>query len=209
MANSEVSICNLALATLGADSIRDFSEDNKRARMCKNFYDATRDYLLAKFDWPFSRSFKNLNQLDLTGEDTPDGEYGYQLPIDCQTPRDVHPMGSSTPWRIVGQRLYTTLTAVGLYYTKTETNPAIFSNPFVNLLALGVAVRMCAPITQDKALAKVLFEQYQVEMGEVWESEANVGNEYRMFDENPENDSFVTGEALGNPPYTDTGIPNE
>ena len=197
MAHSEVSICNLALGSLGSAPIRSFYEDNKRSRMCKTFYDATRDYLLAKFDWPFSRGFKNLNQLSLEDEDTPEGEVAFQLPSDCQTPRDVHPRGSSTPWRVAGQRLYTTMSSVGLYYTKTEANTAVYSNTFANLLALGISVRLCIPLVQDKDLAKSLYSQYINEMKECWESDANIGNDYRMFDENPENDSFVTGEPLG------------
>ena len=55
---SKIGICNLALAHLGADSIRSFEETNKRARMADVFFDQVRDYLLSKFDWPFFRMRK-------------------------------------------------------------------------------------------------------------------------------------------------------
>ena len=197
MPYSEIDICNIALSEFGADAIRSFGEDNKRARMCKNFYDVTRDYLYAVFDWPFARKFKNLNELDLSAEDVPDGEHGFALPSDCLVARDVHPPGSSTAWRISGTILYTPLSAVGLYYTRTETNSAIFSLAFINALASALAVRLCLPISQDKAAAKVLYAQFKQELRDCQEADANIGNDYRMFDEDPDNDSFVTGETLG------------
>lgn len=193
MATSEIGICNVALAALGADAIRSFNEKNKRSRMCKNFYDVTRDYLLARFDWPFARAFKNLKELDLSTEDVPEGEHAFQLPIDCKTPRDVHPPGSATAWRISGNRLFTHKSSIGLYYTKKEVNPSLYSDTFSNMLAEGLAVRLCTPITQDKELAKTLFAQFRGELRDAEESDANIGNDYRTFDEDPENDSFVTG----------------
>lgn len=203
MAGSEVDICNQALALLGADEIRSFEESNKRSRMCKKFYDFNRDYLLSRFDWPFARDFETLQELDVSTEDVPEGEKAFQLPSDCRTPRDVHPPGSSTVWRIVGDRLFTTLSSVGLYYTKQETNFAVFSDTFASVLALKIAVSMCGSLTQDKELAKTLYGQYLQELREAQESDANIGNDYRTYDENPENDSFVTGEAIGNNSYSE------
>ena len=197
MAYSEIAISNMALAMLGADSIRSFDEKNKRSRMCKRFYDSTRDYMLSKFDWPFARAFKNLKQLDLSDEDVPINEKAFQLPPDCRTPRDVHPPGSSTNWRIVSNRLYTELDSIGLYYTKKEVNSSLFSDTFINALASGLAVRLCVPITQDKALVKTIYQVHRQDLLDAQESDANIGNDYRTFDEDPENDSFVTGEALG------------
>lgn len=193
MAYSKVEIANLALATLGADAIRTFDEKNKRARMCDNFFESTRDYLLAKFDWPFARRFKKLNEVELPeGKILPAGMKVYQLPEDCRTPRDVHPPGSKDPWRIAEDKLYTnTGREVYLYYTGQEINEALFSDTFANLLALGMAVRMAPAITQDKNLSKILYEQYQLEQRESWESDANIGEDYRAYDEDPNNDTFV------------------
>ena len=193
MSYSKVAIANLALATLGADAIRSFDEKNKRARMCSNFFDSTRDYLLAKFDWPFARGFKKLNEVELPDDEiAPEGMKVYQLPNECRTPRDVHPPGSKDPWSIAGDKLYTNIGRdVYLYYTIQEVNTALFSDTFVSLLALGMAVRMAPAITQDKNLSKNLYEQYRTEQLESWESDANIGEDYRMHDEDPNNDTFV------------------
>ena len=64
MIYSKIGICNLALAAIGEDSIRDFADGNKRARMCDVFYETTRDYLLGQFDWAFARRQQALQQLN-------------------------------------------------------------------------------------------------------------------------------------------------
>lgn len=195
MPYSEVQICNIALASVGAESILSLTEENKRARMCANFFDITRDYLLSKFDWPFARAYKELNALDPGSleVDVPINVNVYQLPSDCKTPRDIDPPGSRDPWYVAKNRLYTSKTGdIFLRYTCLITDPAEFSDTFSNLLSMGLAVRLAPPLTQDKSLTKALYEQYTREQFESWESDANIGNDYRSHDEDPNNDTFVS-----------------
>lgn len=199
MAVSKIEICNIALGMLGADSIRSFDERNKRARMADVFFDFTRDYLLSKFDWPFAKKYIKLQPLDDTQvvtDDIPEGVYRYALPNDCHTPRDLEPKGSKDRWYVMGRAVYCEVDPdsndeVYLYYTSVTLDTAKYPSVFNNLLALGLAVKMCPSITQDKALTSALQDQFIVEQQNAWESEANVGNEYREFDEDPNNDSFV------------------
>jgi len=191
MAYSKIQICNLALASLGEDFIRSLDEGNKRAKMCDIFYDITRDYLLTKFDWPFARRVVKLQAVDTEGLTIPSGQFVFQLPNDCKTPRDIHPPGSRTWWEIRKDQLYAKVPVVYLYYTAKEIATGYFSDTFSNLLALGLAVRLAPVITQDEVLTKALFQQYKDTTMEVWESEANIGNDYRAYDEDPDNDTFV------------------
>lgn len=192
MSLSKIAICNLALAALGADSIRSFDEKNKRARMADVFFEPARDYLLSRFDWPFARKFIKLNQLTDETEAAPDGYYVYQLPADCETPRDLWPRGSKDWWEVNGQHLLCKKSEeVYIYYTCTELNPTIFSSTFAMLLATYLAVRMSPAVTQDKRVTDSLYSQYQNELRDCWESDANIGNDYRTYDEDPNNDSFV------------------
>ena len=197
-ANSKIEICNVALALLGEDSIRAFDEKNKRARMADVFFDFTRDYLLAKFDWPFARRFKKLQPLAVQQlkMEVPAGKFAYELPADCHTPRDIHPPGSKDKWHVMGWQLYCDIDPksdrdVYLYYTCAALDPRFYSHTFNNLVALGLAVKMCPAITQDKALAGALMEQFAAEQINAWESEANIGEDYRAHDEDPNNDTFV------------------
>ena len=198
MANSKVSICNITLALLGADAIRSFDENNKRARMSDVFYESSRDYLLSKFDWPFAKKFVQLQEVVPSGYSAPEGLCIYQLPGDCKTPRDIHPKGSRQDWEVFGDKIYTTLTeGVWLYYTAKGENLSVnlFTEAFVQLLSLHMAVKMVMPITQDKALATEIKKQYADEQREAWESDANIGESYREYDEDPDNDSFVNPEV--------------
>jgi len=198
MSASKIEICNIALAMLGADSIRSFDEKNKRARMADVFFDFTRDYLLAKFDWPFARKLAKIQPLDVASNKltVPAGWYPYQLPNDCHTPRDLHPYGTDRKWHIMNDVLYCEVSPdvdedLLLYYTSKNIDVSKYSFTFNNLLSLGLAVKMCPAITQDKALTNALTEQFAVEQINAWESEANIGEDYRTHDEDPNNDSFV------------------
>jgi len=192
---SKVNICNQALAAIGEASIRDFDEGNKRARMCDRFYEATRAYLLAQFDWPFARRQKALNKLAEPLDWVPDGVFTYAVPADCHQPIDLWPEGSLTEWEIRGRELHCTLdsekTPVVLMYIQNVTDPSKFSAQFVNLLSVALAVRICLPLTQDKELTKTLFQQYTVEKTDAWATDAAMGNRHLANNENPALDSFV------------------
>jgi len=160
--------------------------------MCDVFFDTCRDLLLSKFDWPFARRYKKLQLLDATNMVVPEGEYVYQLPEDCRTPWVIQKRGNDTPWCVMGSQLYCKLgNDVYLYYTAQETNPSVFTDTFVNLLSLLLAVKMGPALTQDKDLIKLITGQYGMAQAESWESDANVGDSYREHDEDPNNDTFV------------------
>ncbi len=192
MTYSKIGICNVALASIGAASIRSFDESNKRARMCDVFFDICRDLLLSKFDWPFARKYAQLTALDMTDVDAPDGDYIYVLPIDCKIARDIGKRGNDTPWHIMSDGLHCTLASeVYLFYTYKVTDSAKFSDSFADLLAMLLAVKIAPAITQDKDLVKILAEMYRIAQVEAWETDANVGDGYREHDEDPVNDTFV------------------
>ena len=196
MIYSKVNICNISLAALGEAPIRDFDENNKRARMCDIFYEQVKDYILSKHDWTFARSFKALQQLDLPADEIPIGMYVYQIPDDCKTPRNIHPLGHRDMWEIMADRLFANKETVSLYYTKRDVPVTLFTDGFANLVSIALAVRMAPAITQDKALTKALYEQYIRERSECWESDANIGNQYRQYDEDPNNDTFVNPDLV-------------
>ena len=187
---SKVAISNIALARLGADSIRSFSESNKRARMCDILFDSIRDDLLERFDWPFAKRFVQLNEVTIT-DPIPTGMVVYQLPNDCKKPRDIHPVGSKIPWFVQNNQLYTQLSEVYLYYTALTVDTALFSSVFANLLALGMASQMCMAITHDAKMAKQLIALFDNSQYSAWEVDANIGSDYQVGDSDPENDTFV------------------
>jgi len=192
MAYAKIEICNIALAHLGAAPIRDFDENNKRARMSDVFFNITRDYILSKFDWPFARALEPLQKLVLDDDNIPSGMFAFQLPINCKTPRSIAPVGSRTKWEVIGNTLFTDKESVSLYYTRNDVQAAKYSDTFVSLVALRLALLMSPSITQDKALTSALKGQYDAEQFESWESDANIGNTYSEYDNDANNDTFVS-----------------
>ena len=199
MISSKINICNLALASIGEDSIKDFSEGNIRARMCDTFYENSRDYLLEQFDWPFARKQQALMKVASPTDWVPDGTFEYAKPVDCYHVISLWPEGSRQGYELRGKSVFCQLdsgagTDVVLMYTVHELDPTKYSSGFINLLALAMAVRLCLPLTSDKALANGLLQQYELEKKEVWANAANEGNMYPSGnDENPNYDTFVRG----------------
>lgn len=195
---SAIGICNAALSALGHDIIRDFSENNKKARMCEILYNINRVYLLSVFDWPFARGFVKLQKIS-TDEDLPALHALYALPTDCIYPRDLHPIEMHYPWEQVGKSLLIEeRDEVFLYYTKDIVNPASFSIGFSAVLSALLAWKLSQPITQNQKLTREMKEAYFVTYTEVLQLEANIGSEYRQADEKPENDTFVYPHAHAN-----------
>lgn len=192
MARSKIEICNIALGLLGASAIRDFNEDNKRARMCELFFDFTRDELLAKFDWTFARKVAKLRNV-IAKMPVPTGWQVCQLPADCLVPRNIEPPGTQYKWDIFGDTIVTDkVGTVYLRYTAVEINVLLYSATFCNMLATGVALKLCMPIAQDKKLFEHLTGIYMRMEAELFESDANIGTNYREYDNDPNNDTFVT-----------------
>ena len=192
--HSAISICNTALAYVGAQPIRDFLEDDKRSRMCDIFYTNSLLYCLNKHDWAFARKYQKLNQVIVQKSDednVPAGLCVYELPSDCLTPRNIVPGGSRSNWQIMGTKLYTKQQEVGLYYTHSETRPEEFSDSFVRLLDLDISVKLAGALAEDPQMQSSLYAQYKKEAPESYGEDSNIGNIYRDQNEQPFNDTFV------------------
>lgn len=198
MKYSDVEICNIALATVGSDAIDDLGVNHKKNRMCSAFYSFTRDYLLTSFDWSFARKFQMLVASDLDASMIPPGMCAYELPADLEIVRSLYPFREREKWEIFGDKLFTPREEnAGVYYTRADITSYEFSTAFSNLLAIGIAVRLAASIVQDEALAATLYAQYMQDMNNCMAIDANANNNYRSYDETPENDTFVRPDLAG------------
>lgn len=193
---SEVSICNIALAYIGEDSIRSLDELNTRASLCRAMYPIVRDELLTCMDWTFARKTALLKQID---EENYEGAV-FSLPSDCLTPLNILPrFQERTKFTVEAGRIVLNDTDstetfpddVYLKYTAKVTNTNLFTATFSNLLALDIAVRICMPLTSDEKLLSILENRLLRRRQEVEAEDANRGDEYRYVDEDPDTDTFV------------------
>lgn len=192
MAISEIDICNLALSKVGSDTIRSFTENNKRSRLCNIFYDNEKRYVLSQHDWSFARKIAQLDKIK-TDSTFPEGYSAFQIPHDCETPRQVGKDSSRSNWEVVGNTIVVPdncETSIILRYTQSNPEPYLFTQSFVDLVALRIAAMLSQPLAQDKGLMSSMMQAYASSKYDAWESDANIGNIYRDHQENPDDDKF-------------------
>jgi len=193
-----VEICNIALIMIGADEIRDFDKSTKRHRACETMYNHLLPTLLITHDWSFAREVEPLRLL----ADGIPNEYGtpYEIPVECLRPIDVLPIGHGQKWEVIGGYIYTNTSSPSLKYTKKITNYSKFSTPFVNALAFAIAAAIAPSIKQNEKFEKGIETKAAIALAEAQEADAQIGNEHRHPDTDPDNDTFVNPDgtdALG------------
>jgi ribosomal protein S28E/S33 len=156
MATSDVEICNLALARLGARSIVSLSEDSANARECKRAYSHALESELRAHPWSFARK-----RVQLAAAST-DPAFGYakQYPLPSDYLRILTHNGadgkaSQEDFQIEnsdsGRVILTNLTSpINLVYIAKITDATQFDLLFTELLVCRLAYDLCEPITQSR-----------------------------------------------------------
>ncbi len=169
MAESQVSICNKALAHIGiSEKIVALTDDNPEADECEKAYDAVLDETLAKFDWGFAR---RLFTLIVAGGTPPDAwahQYDYPttvvraLRIDdgLSSRQSTARLPFSSITTDAGARLIlTNIDNAKLWHTHRETNVAIYPLWYVQTLSFQLAAEIVMPLTSNENLAKTIRER--------------------------------------------------
>ncbi len=172
MAESDIAVCNLALARLGEDAISDFTEASEAARQCNRFYRQTVDEELRLNWWSFAREVKALSQHADAPADT-DYDYSYQLPVNpyCLEVRNILGV-TQDQWQIQERNLLCNLDEVTIVYTKRVTDPSMYDPLFTNALSLNLAYRICIPITGDKEMKGTIYLEYEIMIARARRSDA-------------------------------------
>lgn len=195
MSTSAIDIANFALSMLGEQSIRSFSEDNSRARLCKNMYDLAVRVTLSRLDWSFARWMDTLNEVVDHGLPLDEGLSAYQKPANCVTPLNISPFIKKVDWEAFGDYLITrTQEDLRLVYTRKETNPDKFPETFQDVVAKHMTATLAGPLTgADRSEIDSLMQAFEYELTIVSASDANIGTANPDPDEKPENDTFNNG----------------
>ncbi|MGP1254930.1 MAG: hypothetical protein ACTS10_10985 [Kiloniellales bacterium] len=171
---SVVSICNLALTRIGAQTINDLEEASSAARHCKALYEPTRDALLQMYPWRFARQRVVLAALALTEADQPrEWAEVYALPSDCLQPVYIEPQDAgpvyaydrchkgaeywrgqipdaTPPYEVrAGRRIMTDEEEAVLIYTARIEDPTRFDPLFVEALSWRLAADLATALKGD------------------------------------------------------------
>ena len=161
MAESATTVCNQALARIGAERINDFddaSETSAAAIKCRLFYDQTRRSLLKDHYWPFAKDRVALSADTEWDVDTAN-DFGYTFAF--HLPTDflrliIFYNGSDQPdgrthfsYELEGKRLLTSESSVFLKYIKNVTDVGSWDTLFTETMILLMASKLSMPMTQE------------------------------------------------------------
>ena len=152
-----VEICNLALVSLGADTIMDMDEDNESARKLKAIYVPVLKDLLRAHPWNFSSKRASLAQLT----ETPafGFSYYYQLPSDCLRAVEVNE-DPKINFVVEGRKLLCDEGTVDLKYIAYIEDPTLYDANFVALFAARLTAEVAYAITQSRTVTKDKWDIY-------------------------------------------------
>lgn len=159
MANSDIEICNIALAYLGIDSINSLEEETKQAKTCAMFYENVRKTLLINLNASFSIARANLVE-DLNYKPVFGYQRAYSLPFDCLQVLNLGEIVQDEYYQIEGKYFYCNknIGNVEIRYIKDVKDVSLYDAKFIKLFALTLATEICMPLTRDVNMRN-LYEQ--------------------------------------------------
>jgi hypothetical protein len=182
MTASPVSVANMALTRLGGRSIASLDEGSRESILANTFFDLSRDAVLREHHWTFASRRRVLARVDsvLTGSGW---AYVYGYPTDCLAVRWLYnPVvdGDSIPYEVTSDARGTRviLSDLGdavLIYTARHTDMGRCDPLFIEALSWKLASEIAVPLSQDRSLAKMAFEQYRMVLSQAHTADANEG----------------------------------
>lgn len=171
-----VEICNLALVSLGADTIMDLSEDNESARKLNAIYVPVLKDLLRAHPWNFSSRRATLAQLS----ETPafGFAYYYQLPPDCLRAVEINE-DTSIDFVVEGRKLLCDEGSVNLKYIAYVADPTLYDSNFVALFAARLTAEIAYAITNSRTVTKDKWDIYLYMVRTARSSDAQEGKPQR------------------------------
>lgn len=169
---TEIDICNAALALLGEKQITGFNDTTESERQCELLYSMSRDAVLRAHPWNFAEKYAVLAVLT---EDPPfEYDYYYQLPADCI--RALRLVDTMDAWRIVaGRKLATNASPVNLVYTAQITAPGQFDAQFVQAVIYHLAAQMAIALPNKASLHAQFMQMHDAILRQAKSSDGQEG----------------------------------
>ena len=162
MAVTQIKICNLALAKIGAARISDITQDTKSAILLNSIYELIRDQVLRAHPWNFATKRATISP----NASTPDFEYDYtyDLPNDCLKVLDTYP--DNIEHVIEGRTILTNEETLDLKYIYQNTDESLWDSCFANAFAARLAQELAYSMTQSSTLVEQMKADYKNSLAE-------------------------------------------
>jgi hypothetical protein len=163
MATTQASICNVALAHIGEQSIAGITDDNPRANALHVMYEPTLREVLAAAPWKFA-----TKRVDIAPSLVPPGfgwRYAFNLPSDFI---DLVQFNNEEVWKSVSEfydvengQLITDADNARIKYVYFQEDTSRYHPLFAAALSRLLAARIASTVRKDGAqLARVMEESY-------------------------------------------------
>jgi hypothetical protein len=151
-----VSICNQALAMLGAKSIISLDDGTTEANLCKALYDPVRDAALEMGNWSFATKWLEIPRM----ANPPVGEYTSAFPLPPDVLRVIfvgtdfnHP----EQWQREGNNIRKDGDKCKCQVLVREVDVTKYSPMFLQALATKLASELAIGITNSKTMAEYYY----------------------------------------------------
>jgi len=172
---SFVSICNMALAELGATRITDLGLADKNSQLCSEFLSPTIDQVLRYHPWNCARARASLAVLSTA----PAFGFAYQYTLPA-APYCLRALRINEDARYVfkveGRRLLTDQASVDLEFIKRIVNPAEFDPLLVAVIVAKLAHCLAYPITQSSAVRDRMEKKFIAALSEARSVDSQEGS---------------------------------
>jgi hypothetical protein len=166
MANSAVSIANLALSLVGrGNAIESLTESSKEAKIMEPWYNIVRQEALKAYNWTFAE--EEISMAVHSEDTTDEWGYRYQFPSAALQIREiVNPVGrrsTAVPYQIRratdGTKcILTNVEDAKVRYTIDEDDPSVYPSDFITGLAHLWASRVAYQITGKRTVAQDMLQ---------------------------------------------------
>lgn len=177
---SETSICNQALAWLGAEHIDSLEDPTEAAQYCRDNYPFLRDTVLESRMWTFAKARQKSTVSD---RDEFDEYYLHTMPQDWLQVFHVWQTadGQEVEWSREGRNILAKTDIVYMVGIKRVTDTGFFSNLFVQALAARMAADLAIPLTENRALQSDMWNLYSLKMDEAAARDGQQGRNQKII----------------------------
>lgn len=159
---SSVSICSNALVMLGGAPFSSFDEPKPHVRVAANLYPSVRDDVLRAHSWNCAISrvllapLANAPAFDFTQQ--------FQLPGDWLRTLQVGNAGDTIPYRMEGQKILASVTALPLVYVFRNEVEDTWSANLIHVMELSMAAKMAYAVTASTSIRDSYRDEFAREL---------------------------------------------
>jgi hypothetical protein len=156
---SVVSICNVALLSLGANPINDLTETSVEAVACNALWDNARRSAIASNNWSFAR--KRLELAQDTVKPVFEYSYQYTLPADLLKLVLVY---QDTDYKIEGRSIITNKPNCLIKYVYDNTDVTTWTDPFIDAMSARMRLELAYTLTRSNTQIQTSSQLYQAKL---------------------------------------------